>query len=76
MLRLDYSIALDFIEQSGAHRYTDSKEAIFAGAGLVAIHTASGGEREIKFKNGKTVKTTLPPHTTAIFDAESGERID
>ena len=76
MQKLDYDIAVDFITASGAHRYTDTKEAVFAGAGLVTLHTVSGGEREIKLKNGKLIKTTLPPHTTALFDAESGERLD
>ena len=75
MLKLDFDIALDFIESSGAHRYTDSREAVFAGAGLVALHTASGGERTVNLKNGKSVTLPLPPHTTAIFDAESGERL-
>ncbi|MBE6644650.1 MAG: hypothetical protein E7612_04630 [Ruminococcaceae bacterium] len=76
MLKLDYDIALDFIKASGAHRYTDSKEAVFAGAGLVALHTVTGGERKINFRNGKVISVTLPPNTTAIFDAETGERLD
>lgn len=76
MQRLDLETAIDFIEASGAHRYTDSGEAILAGAGIVALHTASGGKRRIRLRSGKTVDVTLPKHTTAIFDAESGERQD
>ena len=76
MQKLDYDIAVDFITASGAHRYTDTEEAVLAGAGLVALHTVSGGERKINLKSGKTIKATLPPHTTAIFDSETGERLD
>lgn len=75
MLKLDFDIALDFIESSGAHRYTDSREAVFAGAGLLALHTVTGGERKITLKCGKEITVTLTPHTTAIFNAKTGERL-
>lgn len=68
-------MARQFIEAAGAHSYTDSGDPVLAGAGIVAIHSFAGGDRTVTLKNGKTLQFVLPPHTTAIFDAETGLRI-
>lgn len=74
--RMDKVNARRFLQAAGAHLYCASGDPVFAGAGMVAINTAAGGEREIVLRNGKRIRCTLPPYTTAIFDAQSGERLD
>lgn len=68
--------ASQFIDAAGAHRYTDSGEPVLAGAGLVAMHTCTGGERTVTLRNGKVLQLTLAPQTTVILDAETGRRVD
>lgn len=62
-------------EMCGAHIYCRTGDPIIAGAGIVAINSANGGEREITLKNGKTVTVALSPFTTAVFNDKTGERL-
>ena len=37
------------------------------------IHTKTGGERKIQLKNGKSLNLNIPPYSTWLMDAETGE---
>ena len=59
-------------KEAGAHIYVPPGDVIHAGGGILCIHTAEGGERDLVLKNGKRLRIELPPRSTGIFDAESG----
>ena len=63
------------LREAGVHIWCESGDAIQAGCGLVALNCYEGGERELYFKNGKTLKIKLPRCTSAIFDVETCERV-
>jgi hypothetical protein len=60
---------------SGAHIYSDGEDSLLVGSGLVCIHTAQGGPREITLKNGRKVSLYIPPAETYFLDGESGELV-
>jgi hypothetical protein len=45
---------------------------IHAGGGILCVHTARGGDRDLLLKNGKRLRVQLAPRSTSIYDAESG----
>ncbi len=58
-----------------AHFFT-SKDVIYAGGGLLVLHTKTGGRRKVYLKNGKVVELDLPPGAaTVAMDAETGALI-
>jgi len=65
----------DLFRAAGAHIYVDQDTVVHAGAGLVLVHTKDGGRRTIKLRNGKTFDADLPPKSSWLFDAETGERL-
>ena len=73
--RLDLQTARRIMKAAGVHCYTESADPILAGAGLLAINSYEGGRRVLTLRNGKMVCCDLPPLTTALFDAETGERL-
>ena len=60
---------------AGVHVYCEAGDPVLAGCGLVALNCPSGGERTVTLKNGKQVRAALPPMTTWILDAETGETL-
>ena len=68
-------IILKIFESANVHRYFDSYEPVMAGAGVVAIHTISGGVRTLRLQDGKKVTHNIEKETTAVFDIETGERL-
>lgn len=68
-------IMCDIFEKANVHRYFDSYEPVMAGAGVVVLHTITGGERELKLPCGKTVMHNIEKETTAVFDIKTGERL-
>jgi len=62
-------------QAAGAHLYIDGGEIIHAGGGVVLVHTKGGGQRRLAFRNGKTLELTLPPKSSWLFDAATGERL-
>ncbi|MCF0173550.1 MAG: hypothetical protein HUJ91_07495, partial [Bacteroidales bacterium] len=78
----DYFFALPPVEPSvwqalfrraGCHIYDREGDSVIAGSGLLLIHTAEGGRREICLRNGRIVAVELAPVQTIVIDAESGE---
>lgn len=69
------SVAEQIIDVSGAHRYINTDDALFAGNGMVVLNTVNGGEKEVQFPCGTKVKYNIEPMTTAVFDMKSFERV-
>lgn len=63
------------MKAAGAHVYTESGDPVLAGNGLVALNSRYGGKRTVTFRSAKKTACDLPPFTTAVFDAETGERV-
>lgn len=63
------------IMQSGAHRYLLTGDTVMAGGDFIAINCTHGGTFDLFLKNGKIVNITLEKYTTAVFDANTGERL-
>jgi hypothetical protein len=61
--------------EAGAHLYLDHGEIIHAGGGLILIHTKAGGRRRLTFRANKTIELDLPPKSSWLFDAATGERL-
>lgn len=72
---LNQQLARTIFEAAGAHIYCVSGDPILAGAGLVAINSFGGGKREITLRSGKQIVCQLPPMTTRVWDAETGETL-
>lgn len=60
-------------EQTGAHIYNRSGDIFYSGGGVLSVHTAKGGQSNIRLKNGKEVKLQLPENSTTLIDPASGE---
>jgi hypothetical protein len=45
------------------------------GNGLLLIHTVAGGVRQLTLPGEKTLEVTLPPTSTTVFDADTGQRL-
>lgn len=61
--------------QAGAHIYNDANDSVLAGMNLLMVHSATGGKRTLTLRNQRSLSVTLPPRSTSLFDAESGENI-
>jgi len=65
----------ELFRDAGVHLYEEDGDALLAGGGIIAVTTVTGGERNIRLKNGKTVPVQLAPRSTCILDAETGETV-
>lgn len=63
------------LRQAGAHIYDDAGDVIYAGGGVLTVHTANGGKRTLVLRNGKRIETELPHRSTTLFDAATGENL-
>jgi len=63
------------LREAGAHIYSVDGDVIYAGSGLLTVHSATGGQRVLTLRNGRKVEVKLPAPCTAVFDAESGEQL-
>jgi len=62
------------LRDSGAHVYSSAGDIIYAGGGLLVVHTREGGTHRITLKNGSLVTFELPEGaSTLILDSDSGE---
>ena len=68
-------ILREVFRSAGAHIYNENCEPVVAGSGLVMLHTKDGGERKLLLRNGKQAVADLPPFTTWLVDAETGETV-
>lgn len=61
------------LRSSGAHCYVADSEIVYAGGGIVAIHTKNGGAHHVRLRNGRTLSFDLPEGaSTLLLDADTG----
>lgn len=58
---------------AGCHIYDTCGDSVLAGAGLLMIHTAEGGARELSLRDGKKISLLMSPAQTVVLDARTGE---
>lgn len=63
------------MKQCGVHIYTDRvDDIIYAGGGIVVLHTRIPGQRVLRLRNGKEVAVTIGPDgDTIVVDSETGK---
>lgn len=72
----DASLYRSLIARTPAHRYTDADDVVYAGSGIVVLHTKTGGSRTLRLRGGQVVRLDLPEGpATAVIDATSGDRL-
>lgn len=64
----------DLFLAAGAHLYSETGDVVHAGGGVVLIHSKDGGPRRITLR-GKSIEAVLPPKSSWLFDAATGERL-
>jgi len=60
-------------KQAGANIYDEEGDIFYSGRGILSVHTAKGGARNIRLANGKNISLTLPANSTTLVDSNSGE---
>ncbi|MGD0223100.1 MAG: beta-galactosidase [Terriglobia bacterium] len=63
------------LREAGAHIYDHQGDILYAGSGMVIVHSALGGPRTIALRNGRRIETQLPAACTWVFDSETGEKL-
>ncbi|MBX2892158.1 MAG: hypothetical protein KF734_14620 [Saprospiraceae bacterium] len=58
---------------AGCHVYNEHNDFTYANGSLLLLHTASGGERTVRLRNGSTIKMDLSGAATWLLNAETGE---
>jgi len=71
----DPSFFRELFRTAGVHIYNEVNEVTYSGCGVLWVHSVSGGERILKLKNGKTIKVSIEPYSTTLFDSETGNKI-
>lgn len=62
------------LRKSGAHIYSTRGDIVYAGSGIVLLHTRDGGIHELLLRSGTRVSFDLPPGpNTLVLDATTGE---
>lgn len=64
-----------FFQQAGVRIYT-TEGVVYAGNGLLVLHTKTGGQQQLLLKNGKTQELELPDGpATVVLDAKTGMQL-
>lgn len=70
----DYNLLKFIYRSAGANIYNDDKDIFYGGAGIITMHTKSGGKKTVHLKNGKTVALDLPAGAaTVLLNSTTGE---
>ena len=59
--------------EAGCHIYNQNNDFTYSNSGLLMIHTKEGGKRIIHLKNEKDIVLELPPYSTYLLNAATGE---
>ena len=65
----------ELFRQAGCHIYNEKNDPLHACGKVFWIHTETGGFREILLRNGRSVALELPPWSTSILNAETGDML-
>ncbi|MCF7689555.1 MAG: beta-galactosidase [Cephaloticoccus sp.] len=60
---------------AGCHIVNEADETTLLGAGLLVVHTLSGGTRTLRPPGGPDIVADLPPRSSVVFDSVTGERL-
>ena len=64
------------LRNSGAHVYTTQGDIVYAGGGILILHTKEGGNHSLTLRNGNTLVFTLPEgSSTLVLDSETGAHL-
>ncbi len=64
-------------KQSGVHLYIADSDIVYAGNGIITLHTKKGGTRRVTLRNGKNVDVQLKNGpATVLIDNKTGEILD
>lgn len=61
------------LRAAGCQVVNEHDDATLVGAGLLLVHTVDGGARTLHPPGGPRIETVLPPRSTTVFDAASGQ---
>ena len=62
------------LRNSSAHVYTTQGDIVYAGGGILVLHTKEGGKHDLRLRNGTILSFTLPEgSSTLVLDSETGE---
>ena len=61
--------------KAGCQVLNECDETTIAGAGLLMVHTLTGGSRTLRTPEGGVIETVLPPRSTVVFDSHTGARL-
>ncbi|MGD0128739.1 MAG: hypothetical protein ABSF46_25580 [Terriglobia bacterium] len=63
------------LKEAGVHIYDDQGDVVYAGSGMLIVHSVSGGPRTLSLRNGRRIETRLQAACTWVFDSETGEKL-
>ncbi len=64
----------EILRRSGAHVYSEQGDIVYAGGGILAVHTKTGGRHAVVLRNGNSLSFDLPEGgATLVLDSSTGE---
>jgi len=64
------------LRTSGAHVYANDGEIVYAGSGVISVHTGTGGRHAVTLRSGRRLDFELPEGaSTLVIDAETGTHL-
>ena len=70
---LDVTLLREIFRAAGAHVYSEGGESLLAGSGLIVVTAVEAETLRLALRSGRTVTVGLPPMSTTVFDAATGE---
>lgn len=70
----DPALGKALMQHLPAHRYNTTGDIFYAGGGLLVVHSAEGGTREITLRDNRTITLEMPlGAATYVLDSKTGE---
>ena len=60
-------------KQAGAHIYDESGDVMLIDNQSLCLHSADGGQRRLKLRDGREIHITMAPCSTVIIDIATGK---
>lgn len=61
------------VREAGCHVYCEPGDVVLAGHGLVLLHTAQAGAKQVRLRSGKVVEFEAASPSTTVLDSTTGE---